>query len=97
MTTILEEAQILVAGERRDDYGGIEAGMTATCDLWNAYLRNRPQGFEGISQRDVAILMILMKVSRLPFSMKRDTWVDIAGYARIGAVCDHVDDTEAGA
>ena len=65
--SILEEAQALVSGDRRADYGGIIEGMRTTADLWNAYLRNRPQGFEEISERDVAILMILMKVSRLPF------------------------------
>lgn len=41
-----------------------------------------------ISAEDVAIMMMLLKVSRLSWSPdKRDHWVDAAGYAACGAQC----------
>lgn len=83
---ILQEAQRLVFGERRDAYGGIAEGMASTVALWNAYLLSIgiPQQ---LNAKDVAMLMVLLKVSRFAAGAdKRDHWTDIAGYAQIGAV-----------
>ena len=41
-----------------------------------------------VEAEDVAIMMMLLKVSRLSWSpQKEDHWVDIAGYAACGAQC----------
>lgn len=90
--TVTQEAERLIRGERRDSYGGMQSGMTAVAELWNGYLKNRPNGYDGIAERDVCAMMVLLKIARLPFAMKRDTWTDICGYAGIGAVMDGFDD-----
>lgn len=74
--TILEEAQQLVGGDRQQDYGNASESFTRIARLWSAY-----KGVE-ISPKDVGMMMILMKVSRSVGSNKRDTLVDIAGYAQ---------------
>jgi len=65
------------------------------CGVLERKLRNAPdEKLEGmldylvdlIGPEDVAIMMTLLKVSRLSWSPeKRDHWVDIAGYAACGA------------
>ena len=38
--------------------------------------------------RDVAVMMILLKIARVASSKKSDNWVDIAGYAACGGEID---------
>lgn len=76
--TILEEAARTIAGDRLDDYGAAEVSFNRIAKLWSAYL-----GID-VTAPDVAHLMILMKVSRSKNGYKRDSLVDIAGYAALG-------------
>lgn len=73
--SISEEAAAVVAGDRADDYGDVNESFARTAKLWSAYTGTT------ISPWDVAQMMILLKVSRAKTSTKRDTLVDIAGYA----------------
>ena len=73
--SISEEAAAVVAGDRADDYGGVNESFARIAKLWSAYTGST------ISPWDVAQMMILLKVSRAKTSTKRDTLVDIAGYA----------------
>lgn len=41
-----------------------------------------------VCARDVANMMVLLKVARNKASWHRDNWVDIAGYAACGAEVD---------
>lgn len=67
---------------RGADYGDPVANHERIAALWSAFL-----GFE-VSAHDVAVCMILVKVSRLASSPGHvDSLVDIDGYARIAAVC----------
>mgnify|MGYP006285969111 CR=1 FL=1 len=75
MTTLTEEAKAIVAGDRANDYGDVNESFARIAGLWSAYV-NIP-----ISPWDVAQMMILLKVSRSKTSLKRDTLVDIIGYA----------------
>jgi hypothetical protein len=77
--TILEEAQDLVNGDRQQAYGDAYESFDRIAKMWSAY-----KGIK-ITPKDVASMMILMKVSRSVTSSKRDNWVDIAGYAELGS------------
>lgn len=75
--TITQEAQRLVRGDRRKDYGDVGDSFGRIANLWSIYL-----GKPGlIHDRDVAMMMVLLKVSRDKGKPKRDNLVDIAGYA----------------
>lgn len=79
-TDILEEALSVTKGDRQADYGDMTASFTRIASLWSAY-----KGVE-FTAKDVASMMILLKVSRSVTGNKRDNWVDIAGYARCGSI-----------
>jgi hypothetical protein len=63
--------------ERAADYGPPEANLSRTAALWSSYLGTC------ISAHDVAMCMILVKVSRAKAGSKADNYTDIAGYAEI--------------
>ncbi|MEK9644558.1 MAG: DUF6378 domain-containing protein [Alphaproteobacteria bacterium] len=88
---ILDEAQALVCGARREAYGHPRVNHAATAAMMEAYLRRR-YGVAQFDARDVCIFNILQKVSRLAQTpAHRDSLVDIAGYA---ANLDDIDATE---
>jgi len=74
-SSILEEAKSIVAGDRAKDYGDVNESFTRIAAFWTAW-----KGVE-FTPWDVAQMMILLKVSRAKTSRKRDTLVDIVGYA----------------
>jgi len=76
---VLDSALKLVAEDRNNTYGEPEKNLERIAQLWTAYL-DHP-----ISAKDVALLMILLKAARLSHMDKSDSWIDIAGYAAIGA------------
>ena len=73
--SISQEAAAIVAGERQVDYGDANESFARIANLWSAYTGST------IEPWDVAQMMILLKVSRAKTSKKRDTLVDIIGYA----------------
>lgn len=76
---ILDEAARIVTGERQNQYGSAENSFALIGGLWGDYL-----GMD-ISPRDVALMMILLKVAREKGGKgKADNWIDIAGYAACG-------------
>lgn len=89
---ILEKAKDIVNGQRDEMYGSPENSFSAIAVLWESYFAARdianvvtPDSdfFVGrISEYDVAMLMILLKIAR---SMKNpdnpDHYIDMAGYA----------------
>lgn len=81
---ILVEALRLTSGDRQATYGPPDQDFRRTAAMWTA-LFGHP--FE---PKDVALAMILLKASRQIHQRKRDNWVDMAGYARCGAICDEV-------
>lgn len=76
---ILEEARALIQGDRAASYGDAKASFERIAAFWTAY-----KGVE-ITAKDVAAMMILLKVSRGVTSAKRDNWVDMIGYAALGS------------
>lgn len=73
--SITDEAKAIVAGDRASDYGDVNKSFARIAKLWSTYTGTT------ISPWDVAQMMILLKVSRAKTSRKRDTLVDIVGYA----------------
>jgi hypothetical protein len=78
--TILEEAQNLVCGDRREAYGGIRENLDMIATMWNQLLA--PKLNSPLDAQDVARLNIATKLARdVTGKPKRDNCVDIAGYA----------------
>lgn len=77
---VLEEALALTNGDRADDYGDARESFARIAALWSPVF-----GVE-VTPKQVALCMVLLKVSRACTSDKRDTWVDMAGYARLGHI-----------
>lgn len=75
---MLSKAAELVAKERQDEYGPVGENLARIAAMWGAYLGVR------LAPHDVAALMVLLKVSRIAYAPKTDSWVDVAGYAAIG-------------
>lgn len=76
---ILEEAIQLVGGDRNTDYGDRLTNHQNIAKLWSVFLKHE------ISAHDVAICMILVKISRIINKHKKDSYVDIAAYSSIAA------------
>jgi hypothetical protein len=74
-TSISDTAKSIVAGDRAKDYGDASESFARIAALWSAW-----KGVEFTSW-DVAMMMILLKVSRAKTSKKQDTLIDIIGYA----------------
>ncbi len=83
--SILQEAERLVNGDRQQSYGDASESFERIADFWHAYLKTKLKGDAHISAKDVAAMMILLKISRSVTCNKRDNWVDIAGYAELGS------------
>ena len=76
---VLKKALEAVNGTRRENYGSVEDSYQRIASYWSTYLN------KDVSPKDVANMMILMKVARLTgVPGNTDTYVDIAGYAACG-------------
>lgn len=80
MSTILQEADKIAGEDRSRDYGHPLENHQRIADLWNTYLGDRMD--VPLYPREVAIMMILLKVAREMNSPKRDNLADIAGYVK---------------
>lgn len=80
--TICEEANRLTHGDRQSQYGHPLDDFSRTAELWTTLLKDRLLPGTAILSDDVARLMIALKLSRDVNKAKRDTVVDIAGYAQ---------------
>jgi len=85
---VLDEAKKCVLHDRNATHGDPEDNFKTIAEYWTSYARSI--GFKDITftSKDVAAMMVLMKVSRLATSPEKlDHHVDIAGYAACGAQC----------
>jgi hypothetical protein len=83
---VLDEAKGLIEGDRNNSYGPPTRDFQRTAAMATAF------GFQvdglDLQAHHVAIFMALLKLSRLNWTPdKRDSWVDIAGYAGCGYEC----------
>lgn len=72
---VLQEANRVINGPRDKDYGHPRNDFAKTAAFWSTLFRVE------VSPEQVALAMILLKVSREMNRPKRDNIVDIAGYA----------------
>jgi hypothetical protein len=83
----LDEVKRLVCADRNVTHGDAEDNFRVIADLWNVYLRNS-KGADNtgdLSNKDVAIMMGLFKISRLMSNVNNmENWLDLAGYAACG-------------
>ena len=82
MNNILNTANDIINGARKEDYGDAFDSFDRIAGLWSSYLDHH------ITPVDVAQMMILMKVSRganvAKFNaIQEDSLVDIAGYSAL--------------
>lgn len=77
---LLRQAEALVNGDREDTYGTPAESLGRIAGLWSVVLGQE------IKPAQVALLLASLKVARLSVGLDhRDGWVDLAGYAAIGA------------
>lgn len=74
--TVLDEAKVLVHGDRGTTYGHPIEDYTRTGKIWGAIL-----GTDAIDPRICCLMMCAVKMSREVNKHKRDNLVDLAGYA----------------
>ena len=75
---ILYAAIGAVCCEREEEYGSPADNLRLTAQLWSDYLQTK------VSAGDVALMMVLLKVSRVKSGRpKPDSFVDMAGYSAI--------------
>lgn len=79
--TILDEAKRLVFGDREREYAHPSIDGARFADLMNAYYGKRSD--LRFTAADYPVIMVLCKLARLQNAYKRDTAVDIAGYAEV--------------
>lgn len=84
---ILDTAKQMVCGQREQDYGSPEDSFETTGLLWGVYLRAahpkyaKVMPINGITPKDVAVMLGCLKVARIARGDKADSFVDLAGYA----------------
>ena len=91
---VLREAERLITGDRNNQYGPPDQDFRRSAEAFNAYGYRGPDG-RPIQPHDIALLVILIKISRLMWTPdKRDSWADIAGYVGCGFECAVIEAAE---
>lgn len=73
----------LIQKDREKDYGDALVSHQSIANFWNEYLERKMSCgvFDGLDAIDVAVMLSLMKVSRLAYQRKEDSFIDFAAYA----------------
>lgn len=88
--TVLDEAARLVDGSRQSDYGHPKDNYDGMAKMVSAVLAGKLK--EDVDALDCVRMLICMKLVRDAHRVKRDNWVDTAGYARVGEMIAAVDE-----
>jgi len=84
----IREAEKLITGDRNNAYGEPHQDFDRTARFWSIYLEHKLKPDVRLDPHDVALMMDLLKTSRLVWSPGRyDSWVDKIGYAACGWEC----------
>ena len=87
---ILDTAKNLISGQRAQDYGDANDNFSRIAESWTWWLKTRLSS--DITPNDVAMMMILLKMSRLINTpLHEDSYYDLCGYAALAGelVSDH--------
>lgn len=79
-TSILQEADAIAGQDRSRDYGHPYENHRRIADIWSVLLEKKLTA--PIEPREVALLMIGLKLAREVNTPKRDNMVDAAGYIK---------------
>ena len=85
---VLDIAARITRGDRQAVYGPPEQDFKKTADMWTGLFQYMLAEDAKFEPRHVAMALICMKMSREFHQRKKDNWVDIAGYARCGSLCE---------
>jgi len=89
--SILTEAHTIIYGDREKTYGHPAKNLKTIAAMWSAYMNNMDDGNFAVTAKDVAAMMMLVKVARYANDPShRDNLVDICGYAALIERCDEV-------
>ncbi len=86
---ILKEAYSIINKERQDQYGNPEDSFSTIAKYWMLYLDKVVSNYNPewtgpyLSPRDVAMLMVLLKIARESHQHKQDNLTDLIGYAAL--------------
>ena len=83
---ILEEANAIAGENRQRDYGHPYENHARIAAFWNVQLESKLKA--PIQPREVALMMISLKLAREIQTPKRDNLLDIAGYVRCADMID---------
>jgi len=75
---ILKQADNLVNGDRQKAYDHPSRNFQRTADLWNGYLDAIEH--KKLDPKDVAFMMMLVKMGREIYKHSDDSLVDLVGY-----------------
>ena len=89
---ILKKARDLITGDRNDTHGDAFQNHAEIAEFWNIFLDKKLQPMASITAEDVALMMVLMKISRNTQGKKNnlDNFIDMCGYA---AIAGEINDT----
>lgn len=89
--SILYEA-LDITNKRVEDYGTPIENLDNIARLWDAYIKSKKINSLSngtlLTSKDVAMMMILLKISRETSATKEDNLIDIAGYCRLASVIE---------
>jgi len=82
---ILKKAKDLISGDRNDTHGDAFQNHAEIAEFWNIFLDKKLRPMASITAEDVALMMVLMKISRNNQGKKNnlDNFIDMCGYAAI--------------
>ena len=80
---LTQEAARLITGQRQEDYGPPEVNFKRVADYWSIRLREKLQDGVTLTPREVAEMLLLLKVARATQSPTEDSYVDGIGYTAI--------------
>ena len=89
---ILAEASRIISRDRNLSHGDAYKNHADIAEYWNIFLDDKLKAMANITPSDVAIMMILLKISRNNKGEKFniDNFIDMCGYA---AIAGEIDDT----
>lgn len=77
MKSVLQEAEAVINGPRRESYGDAQESFNRVALLWSGILKTP------VTAHQVALCMIGLKLCRESTKHQRDNLVDIAGYTEL--------------
>lgn len=82
---ILNEA-IRTVSEGTQKHGAPAWLFATVADMWNVYIEAVQATRGNLDERDVAQMMVLLKVARSLYSLHDDNFIDGAGYSALAAM-----------